>query len=263
MDSNTLTIIVLGLIILGFIILRIYPYFKKAAKLGKVLFSKIYLNKNSTLTADQYKKVALGAIYSEQQTTYINSLTTGGTEFDEILGQWWGIQDRGDAISKLDYLRDKGFRFYFPVVYKAFFSPAAEQDQILADAYPDEEDQETADSQLEFLKETVGELKEGKIIDHESDLLIYGNDGWDYGRLVYLTRLCYDAGYITEDEAWVYINAANDLARRKFNSWESFAKSYVIGRGMWGGPESANAGIMDIAAYLLKLPESPWVKMPW
>jgi len=263
MNSNTLTFVVLGLIAVGFIVWKVLPFFKKAAHLSKSLFSKIYLNKNSALTADQYKKIALGAIYSEQQTAFINSLTTGSTNFSDILGKWWGIQNKEDALSKLDYLKDKGFRFYFPVVYKAFLSPEADQEELIIAAFVDDEDQEKAETQLMYLKETIGELKDEKIINQESDLLKYGNDGWDFGRLVFLTRLCYDAGYITEDEAWAYINAANELARSKFDSWESYSKSYIIGRGMWGGIDSANTGIMSIASYLLKLPESPWVQMPW
>lgn len=80
--------------------------------------------------------------------------------------EWWE-----DAIDKLDYLKDKGFRFYFPVVYKAFTSPENQQNQIIMSSFFDDEDQEKADSQLENLKETIQDLKDEKIIATESDLL--------------------------------------------------------------------------------------------
>lgn len=62
------------------------PFIKNTRDLTKALFSKIYLNKNSILSPEQYKKLSPGAIYSEQQTAYINSRET------------------------LRYLRDKGLR---------------------------------------------------------------------------------------------------------------------------------------------------------
>lgn len=263
MNTNTITYVIIAVVVIYFVIAYVIPFFKKAAKVGKGLFSSIYLNKNTTVTTEQYKKIALGAIYSEQQTAYINSLTTGLGSLSKILGDWWGIHDRDEALETLNYLKDKGFRFYLPAVYKAYTSAENEQGQIIEDSFSDDEDQEKAYSQLENLKETFEELKEGNIIAVHNDVLKYGTEGWDCGRLVFLARLCFDAKFITEEETWTYINAASQLANSKFQSWDEYSKSYVIGRGMWGGVESGNTGIMVIAADLLKLPNSPWVQMPW
>jgi len=263
MNTNTLTYVVIAVVAIYFIVAYVIPFFKKAAKVSKGLFSSIYLNKNTTVTSEQYKKIALGAIYSEQQTAYIKSLTTGLGNLDKILGDWWGIHDRNEALEVLNYLKDKGFRFYLPVVYKSYTSPESDQNQIIVDNFSDDEDQEKAYSQLENLKETLEELKEGHMITTLTDILSYGTEGWDCGRLVFLARLCFDAKFITEEEAWSYINAASELANSKFQSWEEYSKSYVIGRSMWGGVESGNTGIMVIAKDLLKLPNSPWVQMSW
>ncbi len=69
------------------------------------------MNKNTSLTTEQYKKLALGAIYSEQQGAYINSLETGldMERIKKLLMDWWGIDDNTDAIETLDYLKNKGY----------------------------------------------------------------------------------------------------------------------------------------------------------
>jgi len=167
-----------------------------------------------------------------------------------------------DANEQLIYLRDKGFRFYLPTVFKAFCSNENAQEEIISTVF-DGDDLDKALSQLENLQETAGELKEGHVISQNSDILTYGSNGWDCGRLVFLARLCYDAGFISEQEAWAYIEASHQLAQSSFNNWNDYGKSYVIGRAMWGGAESANQGIAVIAKQLVTLPNSPWVQMPW
>jgi hypothetical protein len=75
------------------------------------------------------------------------------------------------------------------------------------------------------------------------DIKKYGAAAWDYGRLIFIARLCFDAKYLSQAEAWTYIEQAHQLAFIEFNSWEAYAKSYVIGRALWGGKNSFNSGI--------------------
>ncbi|MBP1650280.1 MAG: hypothetical protein H6Q26_437, partial [Bacteroidetes bacterium] len=97
----------------------------------------------------------------------------------------------------------------------------------------------------------------------EQDILKYGMIGWDCGRLVFLTRLCLEARIINESEAWAYIDAASELAHITYTDWESYAKSYILGRAMWGGIHSGNRDVAAIARYLLEKDESPWLQLPW
>ena len=265
MNTNLIAYLVIAVGVGYFVVARGIPFFRKMRKVTKGMFTKIYLNKGSTLTAEQYKKVSLGAIYSEQQTAYINSLETGMAKGDlrEILENWWGISNRGEALETLSYLSVKGFRFYLPTVFKAYNSPQAAQSDMILSQFAEREDVEKAFSQLKHLAETMDELTAGGIITGKNDILKYGTIGWDCGRLVFVTRLCFDAGYINEQEAWAHIDSAYALARNTFRGWDTYAKSYIIGRSLWGGKDAYNTGIMSIARYLLEMPESPWVKMPW
>lgn len=257
-----------GIAFIYFVFKKVIPFFRKAKTIAKGLFSKIYLNKNSDCTQDQYKKISLGAIYSEQQTAYINSLTTGlgKSNIKNKLSQWWAISSKDEAIRSLDYLSQKGFRFYFDKVYEAFLSNSAdEQRTIILNGFDEfdadyNEDLEKAFDQLQNLTDTWVELTRNNIIENEIELKKMSNIGWDVGRLTFLSRLCYDAGYITEEQTWEYINQAYQLAIQNFDNWNSYSKSYIIGRGMWGGKDSANEGIMYIAEYLLKEEKSPWLQ---
>jgi hypothetical protein len=253
------------LVIVMWILFQGIPLVKKLNRFTKAMTGKIYLNKSSTILQTQYRKLALGAIYSEQQTAFINSLTTGleAAMIRTRLADWWGVQSRQDAISTLDYLHKKGFRFYTKAVLDAYSAPQDNQLAILESYFQDDEDLQKAWSQLQNLKETLEELKSDKIIHNTVDIKKLGTCGWDAGRLVFVARLCFDAEYISEEEAWSFIEAAHQLATNEFHSWDDYAKSYVIGRALWGGINSFNSGIASIAEYLLKKPESPWMQLKW
>ncbi len=269
MDNKYIFIYMVGAMLLYLVFFKIVPFLKKAKKVTKGVFSSIYLNKNATVSDEQYRKIAVGALYSEQQTAYINSLTTGlgKSDIKKLLSEWWGINNSDEAVQKLDYLANKGFRFYFDTVLKAYqTSDAEEQKTILLDGFdennPDyKEDVQKAYDQLINLQETWEELTQNNIVSSQMDLKKYNNVGWDCGRLVFLSRLCFDAEYISEVQTWNYIDKAYDLATNHFDTWKDFSKSYIIGRGMWGGTQCANTGIMQIAQDLLKEEKSPWVNL--
>ncbi len=253
------------LVIVMWIIFQGIPLYKKITRFTKAITGKIYTNKSSRILQTQYRKLALGAIYSEQQTAFINSLTTGleSAMIRTRLNDWWGIQSRPDALSTLNYLQKKGFRFYTRAVLEAYASPQDSQLAVLESHFQNNDDLQKAWSQLQNLKETLDELKNDKIIHNLLDIRKLGTSGWDAGRLVFVARLCFDAKYISEEEAWEFIDTAHKLTINEFHTWEDYAKSYVIGRALWGGMNSFNSGIAAIAEYLLKKPESPWVQLKW
>lgn len=261
--KTILTYLIIGMAVGYFVYTRVLPLFPKK----KPPFTPIFRDPDSTLTDTQYRKIALGAIYSEMTHAYINTLATGldksyvkGT----LLHSYWRLKTAGEARAKLEYLRDKGFRYYLPAIYKSLIAKTEEEQESIMDEYfIEEEDHGKAFSQLHNLMDTMPELLQDGILQHEQDILKYGMIGWDCGRLVFLTRLCYEAGIITETEAWGFIDAASELARITYTNWESYAKSYVLGRAMWGGVHSGNRDVAAIARYLLERGESPWRQLPW
>lgn len=261
--KTLLTYLVIGIAVGYFVYTRVLPLFQKKRR----PFTPVFRNPDSTLTDTQIKKVALGAIYSEMTHAYINSLGTGLDKsfvIGTLLHSYWKLKTTKEARAKLQYLRDKGFRYYLPAIYKAMMAKTEEEQELIMDEYfLDDEDHGKAFSQLHNLMDTMPELLQDGILQDEQDILKYGLIGWDCGRLVFLTRLCLEARIITETEAWSYIDAADELAHITYSDWESYAKSYVLGRAMWGGVHSGNRDVAAIAGYLLEREESPWRQLGW
>lgn len=263
--KTILTWLIIGAAVGYFVYTRVLPLFSSKKK--RKPFTPIHLDENSTLTNSQYKKIALGAIYSEMTHAYINTLATGldksyvnGT----LLHSYWKLKTANDARAKLVYLRDKGYRYYLPAIYRALMAKTAEeQEDIIDQSFQEEEDKGKVYSQLHNLIDTMPELLQDGILQDEQDILKYGMIGWDCGRLVFLTRLCLEARIINESEAWAFIDAASELAHITYTDWESYAKSYILGRAMWGGIHSGNRDVAAIARYLLERDESPWLQLPW
>lgn len=235
-------------------------------------------NSKSTLTQQQYRQVLLGAIYAQQQTAYINSLETGvnKSKATEIANEWWGIHNHEEAMDTLNYLHEDGFETLLPLVYEAYGLSDTESRKnfLINNLVPDREltEDEKAEigenlnkafSQIYNLEETYDELIKRSIITCKEDILKYGVSGWDSGRLSFLSRICYDLSYISESETWDYQQKAYEQSKKKFNSWEDFAKSYIIGRSLWGGSDSMNSIIIDYAEELLKDQKSPWKEIQW
>ena len=223
------------------------------------------MKKDSGLSPLEEKKILTGALYSHQQGAYLNSLNADidSGKLYTILGEWWGIEDSESARNKLDYLQNKGFNYYFPIVWQAFHAESQEEQEfIILNNMTNDEDIQKAFDQLSNLKESIDIMKNLKVINDIDDIKRYGVIGWDTGRNVFVARLCYDAKYINENEAWGYINPAYDLAQTTFNSWEDLSKSYIIGRFLWGGKD-ANNGMDVLAEELLTKDDSPWKTVAW
>ena len=76
-------------------------------------FKGVCLNSKSNLSDEQCKKLAVGAMYASQQGAYQNSIETGIPDLlPNILGEWWGIESTDAAKKELDYLCNKGYRYY-------------------------------------------------------------------------------------------------------------------------------------------------------
>ncbi|MFR5959709.1 MAG: DUF1266 domain-containing protein [Bacteroides stercoris] len=118
--------------------------------------------------------------------------------------------------------------------------------------------------QFQNLQETYEELLSYKVIVSKEDLKRYGVAGWDAGRICFLAFvLAGEWTYISEADAWRYIDVAYDMAHSAFSSWNDMAMSYVIGRSLWGGKSAYNSVMKSTADELLTHENSPWRKYVW
>ena len=210
------------------------------------------------LSDKQLAALNIGAINAEQTMYFCDSLTTGadGDEIKENLSEYYGIEDRISALETLSWLYKRGHRVYF-----AALKPLAAGRAEVADASAlDEEEQERLGEYLANIKEALPDLLERKFLRSAGELADISIIAWDMGRLVLVTRCCFEAGYIDEEEAWECINRAAASSRNAYASWREFAAGYVAGRAMWSGGGLSLDGIMDIAQGLLDDAASPWRK---
>lgn len=228
-------------------------------------FQEICLNPKSTLDDKRCRQLAVGAMYASQQGAWQNTLETGILDaLPEIVGGWWGIDSTPEARRQLDYLCEKGFRYYWPAVLEAFrLDDCERQDELLQQRMTSQEDYDKASSQLENLRETFDELLVCGVVVSREELGRCGVSGWDAGRIVFLARACCEMGYLSEEEAWAYIGRADALAHEACGSWRDLAMSYILGRSLWGGKRAYNPVMKKTADVLLSDPKSPWVRYPW
>lgn len=255
--SRTIQIMAIVLIVAG-LLYKALPFFRRM----KETLRKIHINPAASPDNGQYRQLALGAVYSEQQSAFINSLTTGIPVFEikSMLANWWRIHDAASAKEALDSLLDNTLNSVFPVVMKSY----RKQDiSIIAAEIQDAKKAEKAYAQFDNLADVLNDLKQDDMVAGIDDVERIGSDAWELGRAVYVTRLCFDAGFVSETEAWNYIGEAHKIAKQKFMNWQDFGYSYAIGRALWSGKDSANSGIAYIVKYLLTEPQSPWLKLTW
>lgn len=207
------------------------------------------------------KQVLVSAMYAEQQSAYLNSYETGiaGDDAKTILQEYWGIYNNADAEDTLSYLLRKGHAFYFDPIYKALTSEKDNYAPYLQSAFAPE-DLEKGINLFRGLRSNIDALINDKVISRIEDLQTYKVYGWDYGRLAFMTRLCYEYKLIPEHVMKQFLREALEGSQRAYKNWEDFSKGYIIGRAMWGGQD--NNGMVAIAQSLLTKPQSPWVTMP-
>lgn len=208
------------------------------------------------LTPEQFSAISVGAINAEQTEYFCDSLTTG-SDVDEImenLSDYYDITDRESALETLEWLYTSGHRVYFDAIKMAV---SGQDNKIYADGL-DADDAERIQEYISNLQESVDDLIEEGFLNQIADIAKCSILAWDMGRLVLVTRCCFDAEYISEEEAWSYIMNAHRVCKEQYASWDEFASGYVIGRAMWSGSDMSLMGIITIAQELLEDDESPW-----
>ncbi len=214
-----------------------YPYLRRLVRFKPYNVGEIDWNK------PEVRKLATGCHMNAQCYLRWDTLRSGDSPRFDGLRSWWGIRDRGSAIEVLNWLRDEGHR-------------ADWQDTVLHHAqYVGEDVDETLAHAEKFL------LKHG-LIKSRADFQA-GVSAWDWGRLVTLSRWCYDRKYITEAEAWQYINHATQQSRAGFSSWETYSQSYMIGQFLWNPDPSENEPMVTFVKDLLKSEKSPLKRIRW
>ena len=220
-------------------------------------FKNLRLNDKNVVIGLQLDHLLISSMYAEQQAAYLNSYKTGldkGT-LKTILEDYWEIFDKDDAIEVLSDLQNRNQDEYLDIVYNAFEN-RENYVAILKSNLPDEED--VFKHYVEIyrkLSNVVPELIEQNVVQDFSAIKNIRDTAWNYGRGAFLSRCCYEAGYISEVELIEYLQRSHAGLRNYCRTWKEYTISYIFGRAIWGG--SNNDGMIQIADDLLNSEKSP------
>jgi hypothetical protein len=228
------------------------------------LFSKIFnafksirLNDKNSVVGQQLDYLLISSMYAEQQSAYLNSYETGLSKstLKTILEDYWKVFDKNDAAAILLDLQIRNQDEYIDVVYNAFENKE-NYVTILKSNLPD--DEVVFKEYLEIyrnLNNVIPELIEQNVIKDFSEVKKIKDSGWNYGRGAFLSRCCYEAGYISEIEMKEYLRNSFTGIKNYCSTWQEYTISYIFGRAIWGG--SNNNGMIQIADDLLNNVKSP------
>ncbi len=213
------------------------------------------------LSPEQYAAINVGAINAEQNQYYCNCLETEHDKLDvsNRLNDYYGIVDRESALDTLDWLLHRGHHVYFEAIRPVIANSSSE---FNTDVLFEEEKDRSLMEYVNNIKESLETLVDEHVVRGASEFKTLSIVAWDLGRLVLVTRCCFDSQYISEGEAWQYIIAAYEKSKELYPNWREFAKGYVVGRAMWHGSDLSLSGIISIVEGLLKDDNSPWIKYP-
>lgn len=259
-DNNTIFWIIAVVVGLA-ILLWLYNNSSKIKSLFRFFRGNIQMAKETDLTEDQQRKVLLSGVFSSQKSALMNAIKTGmdREERQTMLAKGWGILNKESAIDTLNYLEHAGTRRFFPQVAEALkLKNKKAIQQYLADTFQNEGDIRGCWEQVQYAFGSIDSLMKEQIIKDEADFVRIGPDAWDAGRLVFMARLCREQDYITDEQMWQYIDAADEIAHRTLTCWEDFGKSYIIGRCLWCGTANYFEVMAGHARDMYSNPKSPW-----
>lgn len=181
--------------------------------------SSLNSSKKSKVLKEKQILLVYGAVLSSRNNMSFDELKTINEGVKDVLKEGWDVTDKKTAIETLDWLVNEGHRKDADEVYKIIQSgKAGNYPELKKTLKLYDKATSTMKAQLGFKDENFNNVKTVA--------------AWDTDRLVTVARWCYSAGYITEDEAWNYINKAVDTAKTSFNSWEEYYISCVYGRAI-------------------------------
>jgi len=212
------------------------------------------------LTKAQLWAISLPGILTEVREGYRNSLNdkamneSGRNSVLGTLSRDWGITTREELFEMLDSLENGGHEASFMEIQEILYEIAKAGDYRKA-------------MQVILYGYQWDQVKWNRFRYVFNNWEKYQNvtlKAWDLGRSVSLCRWGYNAGFLTEGEAWKRIFHIARIIQPLYSSWEEYGYDYFMGRLFWasgsGQEESYLARTEPIYGRLLN---SYWGWLDW
>ena len=203
----------------------------------------------------------ISLIPSLQEDFYVDSLTTGASKetLSKLLLRNPGIKNETAVIEMIHFLHDEGDRISFSILLPflvAEYDPKELEEKIRERFFGIE----LFIRKCNNLHHFITCIKADQTFKIGEEELKRGVLAWDMGRMVCLTRIAYDAGFIDESLAWNYICSAGQQCIQAFNDWTEVGKSFLLGQAMEATEKRKQELYIRLYRQATENPKSPWKK---
>ncbi|KZM78908.1 DUF1266 domain-containing protein [Cellulosimicrobium sp. I38E] len=227
------------------------------------------------LTPAQQRGLALGADYAVEGVLPINALTVeaDARTAAKPLAAGWDVRGADDVERTYELLLTQGHRGYYAIampkveeLYSGRLSRrdakgAAEQHaaQVRQEATARGLDPERAVAFYQGWSASAQVGGHGELADPLPPSIA----AWDAARVVHVSRLAVDAGFVAPERAWAAIEEAVVMSRPAYASWAQFGDGFLAGRAFWsaGNRTPVDQDLPDFkraVRRLLDTESSPW-----
>ncbi|MGW9417067.1 DUF1266 domain-containing protein [Cellulosimicrobium funkei] len=227
------------------------------------------------LTPAQQRGLALGAVYAVEGVLPINALTVeaDARTAAKPLAAGWDVRGADDVERTYEFLLTQGHRGYYaiamPKVEELYSGRLSRRDaKGAADQHVAQARQEATARGLDPERAVAfyqGWSASAQMGGHGelADPLPPSIAAWDAARVVHVSRLAVDAGFVTPERAWAAIEEAVTMSRPAYASWEQFGDGFLAGRAFWsaGNRTPVDQDLPDFkraVRRLLDTESSPW-----
>ncbi len=191
------------------------------------------------LTNSQIFGLAVGGVLTESNHDSFDSLhlSYGKSACRKSLSNSWGINSTEDLSEMINWLFTEGHRTSFL--------------KFAQDVYKQNRENNELDKASLFVKNNFNSIKTLGLLT------------WDLSRVVNLARTGFVAGYISEEQAWVFIMKAASLVQNNYSCWEDTGKSFMLGYQIWAFQFEDMPTINHAYTRLLKSKNSIWKQIDW
>jgi hypothetical protein len=212
------------------------------------------------LTKPQLWAISLTGIMTEINNSNRNALYAstmderGRDTWRNTLSRDWGITTRAELFETLDSLETGGHAASFREIQEIIreLLKAGDNSSAVSTVFNRYEWDVTKYNRFMFVAANWNEYEYLTI------------KAWDLGRSISLCRWGYNAGFITENEAWERIFRIAKIIQPLYRSWEEYGYDYFMGRIFWAsGFEEEISYIEWTEPIYMKLMNSYWSWLDW
>jgi hypothetical protein len=202
--------------------------------------------------------LAAGGVLAEINFYACDALGVDPSMVDTVLRRDWGIQDRAALVEMLEWLAAGGHRKEYEDMGARLRAAGRMPADPLHLFKPDEFLSLSIEDQV-ALRERAGVA--GQLLPAHRSLV-----AWDFGRLIMLARWGFSIGFLSEAEAWIWIERAAAPIEAAFKSWLDVGENYLAGARFWSKNEERVVDDTQAALDHLLDPEnakSAWNRVPF